>query len=83
MHKLVRLLAIVTIALCASVSDSSAATFDGATCSSGGPGSTGCSIGGLGFECSVTCAAGYHACCNATGLDGGQSGCRCVQILAQ
>lgn len=44
------------------------------TCSSGGPGSTSCSVSsngvfgelfGGGTECSVTCSPGYYACCNA------------------
>jgi hypothetical protein len=43
------------------------------TCSSGGPGSTSCSVstdgggGGItgGTSCSVTCSSGYYACCNA------------------
>jgi hypothetical protein len=42
-------------------------------CSSGGPGSTSCSVsfdgggGGIngGTSCSVECSTGYYACCNA------------------
>ena len=43
------------------------------TCSSGGPGSSSCSVGvdggggGItgGVSCSVTCSGGYFACCNS------------------
>lgn len=84
MQKLVRLVALVAIAIgSAAVPAQAGVQLDGGTCGAGGPGSTGCSIEALGFSCSVTCAEGYHACCNATGLGGGTAGCRCVQILAQ
>jgi hypothetical protein len=46
------------------------------TCSNGGPGATQCSmeitVAGTGGSCSVSCAAGYYACCNS-------SGCKCVK----
>ena len=43
------------------------------TCSSGGPGSSSCTVsanigigdGSGGTSCSVTCNSGYYACCNA------------------
>lgn len=38
------------------------------TCESGGEGSSSCSVG----SCSVSCNAGFYACCNTTG------GCHCV-----
>jgi hypothetical protein len=46
---------------------------DNYTCSSGGPGSSSCSVsvdgsvagGGLSTSCSVDCTSGYYACCNA------------------
>lgn len=43
-------------------------------CSSGGPGSTSCSYSANGQSCSVTCGAGYYACCTATVK------CQCVAI---
>lgn len=53
------------------------------TCSSGGPGSTSCSVatngggGGItgGTSCSVTCGGGYYACCNAW-----QNKCQCRKL---
>ena len=46
-------------------SDCESGKFD---CSSGGQGSTSCSVsltvGGVTFECDVTCGTGYYACCN-------------------
>jgi len=48
----------------------------GTTCSSGGPGSTQCSATRNNLSCSITCAAGYYACCNY-GTSGAPS-CRCV-----
>jgi hypothetical protein len=48
----------------------------GAACRSGGPGSTSCSATRGTDSCSVTCANGYYACCNA--LPGAAS-CRCVK----
>lgn len=46
---------------------------DSYTCSSGGPGSSSCTVsanigigdGSGGTSCSVTCNSGYYACCNA------------------
>jgi len=39
------------------------------TCSSGGPGSTSCSVevgaGGGSTGCNVSCSSGYYACCNS------------------
>lgn len=43
-------------------------------CASGGPGSESCSLTG-GVGCSVTCSAGYYACCN---WDGGIGSCFCA-----
>ena len=46
-------------------------------CDSGGPGATSCSIEGTvlgsGGSCSVTCQAGYYACCSYS------SNCRCIK----
>ncbi len=49
----------------------------GEKCSSGGAGSTQCSIDGA-FEtggCSITCTAGYYACCKSSSIT-----CNCVKI---
>jgi len=48
----------------------------GAACGSGGPGSTSCSVTSGGNSCSVSCAAGYYACCNGIA---GDTYCRCVR----
>lgn len=48
----------------------------GAACGSGGPGSTSCSVTSSGNSCSVSCAAGYYACCNGIA---GDTYCRCVR----
>ena len=48
----------------------------GAACKSGGPGSTQCSATHGVDSCSVTCASGYYACCNALP---GAAYCRCVK----
>lgn len=42
------------------------------SCSSGGAGSTSCSLTCGGSSCGVTCASGYYSCCNCGGS------CRCV-----
>lgn len=42
-----------------------------ASCNSGGPGSKSCSS----YQCSVTCDAGYYACCQTAG--GGHANCHC------
>ena len=42
-------------------------------CSAGGPGSSACSVS-QGSSCSVTCTAGYYACCDAFPT----FGCVCV-----
>jgi hypothetical protein len=42
----------------------------GGDCTSGGDGSTQCSVTG----CSVTCSAGYYACCNSNTVN-----CKCCQ----
>jgi hypothetical protein len=50
------------------------------TCTSGGPGSSSCSVsingsiggGGGGTSCNVDCISGYYACCNAM-----QNKCQC------
>lgn len=45
----------------------------GEGCTSGGPGSNSCSITfSDGAGCSVSCTAGYYACCSG-------SGCSCVE----
>ncbi len=48
------------------------------SCGSGGPGSTSCSVKaeimGIAQECSVTCGAGYYACCSPM-----QGTCKCVK----
>lgn len=41
---------------------------NGVVCTSGGHGSTSCSVGAGG--CSVTCSAGYYACCSANTNNG-------------
>ncbi len=46
-------------------------------CSSGGEGSTGCSITSPHTGCSVSCGSGYYACCN-DGLFSGPS-CQCLE----
>jgi hypothetical protein len=47
---------------------------DGGGCYSGGPGSSSCGIGSdPGPQCSVSCNAGFYACCTIWG------GCTCVQ----
>lgn len=43
-------------------------------CCSGGTGSTSCSSHGQTNSCSVTCAGGYYACCDCTGME-----CTCVK----
>jgi hypothetical protein len=44
-----------------------------ATCGQGGEGATSCSIGGD-YGCSVSCKAGYYACCNSGLLS---NSCKC------
>jgi len=50
----------------------------GASCTSGGPGATSCSIGDtigpIGTSCSVTCSDGYYACCKTSNTT-----CKCVK----
>lgn len=41
---------------------------NGGSCSSGGVGSTSCSVTSGSHSCSVTCQSGYYACCNTGGL---------------
>jgi hypothetical protein len=36
----------------------------GGSCQSGGPGSTSCTVNSSSGSCSVSCSAGYYACCN-------------------
>ena len=43
------------------------------SCSQGGQGATSCSVEALGFSCSVSCSAGYYACCSVN------KGCKCVR----
>ncbi len=45
-------------------------------CTAGGFGSTSCTITVGPMSCSVTCAAGFYACCGA-------GGCGCVQNAPQ
>lgn len=49
----------------------------GAACSSGGPGSTSCSISGSSDSCSVTCEAGYYACCVRRAIQ--DNVCSCIK----
>jgi hypothetical protein len=37
----------------------------GGSCYVGGPGTTSCSTSSQGFDCSVSCAAGFYACCTS------------------
>lgn len=50
----------------------------GIICTSGGPGSTSCSIGTevatIGTSCSVSCSAGYYACCKSSNTT-----CKCIK----
>ncbi|HJZ40037.1 MAG TPA: hypothetical protein VJ203_06705 [Bacteroidales bacterium] len=46
----------------------------GTNCSSGGPGSSSCSIEDVWSGCSVSCKDGYYACCES-----GKNVCRCVK----
>ena len=48
----------------------------GTSCPSGGPGSTQCSAANGANSCSVTCATGYYACCQALP---GAAYCRCIK----
>jgi hypothetical protein len=49
----------------------------GAACSSGGTGAVSCSVSNGPNSCSILCASGYYACCNAVP---GAAYCRCVQM---
>jgi hypothetical protein len=48
----------------------------GTSCPSGGPGATQCSASHGTNSCSVTCATGYYACCQALP---GAAYCRCIK----
>lgn len=45
-----------------------------AHCCAGGPGSSSCSSSGEKYRCSVSCDAGYYACCDCSGME-----CGCVR----
>jgi hypothetical protein len=65
--------AFVLLAAVVATPQHSAVAMDGLGCLSGGPHSTQCSIdgnvAGTGVGCSVTCSAGYYACCGVGGCD--------------
>ncbi|MBG0782437.1 MAG: hypothetical protein H0S84_09235 [Bacteroidales bacterium] len=46
-------------------------------CTSGGPGSTSCSVGDIWSSCSVSCSVGYYACCK-----GSNNTCECIKVSA-